>query len=111
VAEITLNEIASLGQTSFGDDLVTSLDLIVVVIETGDVSTSVLGNVSEWSTDTTTHIKDLFTFFEEKAVSQPHFVTQNSTFEGVEALGGRKMKGSVILEAHTTKTYDPQAHS
>ncbi|KAH3682421.1 hypothetical protein WICPIJ_006607 [Wickerhamomyces pijperi] len=62
--EITLDEFQLLFQVELLSVVVGLLDLVIVVVQTGDMSTSESGNFSSWATNTTTDIKDLPAFFD-----------------------------------------------
>lgn len=52
VAEVTFDEVARLGQTSICDELVSSRNLVVVVVEASNARSGVSGNVGQGTTNT-----------------------------------------------------------
>lgn len=59
-----------------------SLDLIIVVIQPGDVCASELGNLSSRSSNTTTDIKDFVSILDPNLGSEIVFVAGNCLVEG-----------------------------
>jgi hypothetical protein len=59
-----------------------SLDLVVVVVQTGDVSTCELGNLASGTTNTAADIENLHTLLDTNLVGKVVLMTGNGLVEG-----------------------------
>jgi len=59
-----------------------TLDLVVIVVQTGDVCTGKFGNLSCGSTNTTSNIEDFVTIFDADFGGEVVFVAGNGLVEG-----------------------------
>lgn len=75
--EISLDELQLVGQTLLESIVSGTVDLVVVVVETSNVSTSELGDLAGRAADTTTNIEHLHVLLDAHAVSQVVLMSGN----------------------------------
>ena len=81
--EVTLDKVELVGETLLCSVVGSSLDLVVVVVETSNVCARELDNLSSRATNTTTNIQDLHVVLEIHDVSEVVLVTGNGLSEGL----------------------------
>lgn len=75
--EITLHELKLVRKTLLSGVMGGALDLVVVIVQTGDVASGELGDLTSWPTDTTADVEDLHPLFDSNAVCEVVFVPCN----------------------------------
>ena len=98
VHEVSLKEVAEVGETGGVDLLGTALDLVVVVVEAGDLGIRELGDVPEGTSDTATHIL----FFKEGGKLGLELLQRE---EGKREEGKREREGN--RREQLTRTFMP----
>lgn len=84
--EITLDKLKLVGQTLLEGVVGSSLDLVVVVVQAGNMSTCELGDLTGGTTHTATDIKNLHAVLDTDLVGKVVFMTGNGLVKGL-ALG------------------------
>jgi hypothetical protein len=79
--EVALDEFQLVGQTLLESVVGGTLDLVIVVVQTGNVSTGELGNLAGRAADTTTNVEDLHSLLDADAVGKIVLVTGNGLAE------------------------------
>jgi hypothetical protein len=69
-----------------------TVNLIVVVVETGDVSASELGNLASGSTNTTANIEHLHAFLDAHGVGEVVFMTRDGLVERLTSRESTKVE-------------------
>ena len=80
--EITLDVCQLVGQSLFLSISCSTVNLVVIVVQPGDVCTSKFGNLSCGSTHTTSNIEDFITVFDADFGGEVVFVAGNGLIEG-----------------------------
>jgi hypothetical protein len=70
-----------------------TLNLVVIVVQTGDVCTSELCDFSGWSTNTTAHIEDFVSIFDTNFGCEVVFVTGNGLVERFTVCEAAEVEG------------------
>ena len=79
--EVTLDKVELVGETLLCSVVGSSLNLVVVVVETSNICARELDNLSSRATNTTTNIQDLHVVLEVHDVGEVVFVTGESLSE------------------------------
>jgi len=79
--EVTLDKFQLICKTFLLSISSSTLNLVVIVVQTGDVCTSKLCNLSRWSTNTTANIKNLVSVLDTNLRGEIMFMTGNGLVE------------------------------
>jgi hypothetical protein len=99
--EVTLDKVELVRKTLLCSVVGSSLNLVVVVVETSDVCARELDNLSGRATNTTTDIEDLHVVLEVHDVGEVVLVTGNGLFEGLakgETAEVERLAPAVLVE-------------
>lgn len=99
--EVALDIVELLRKTLLSGVLCGALDLVVVVVQTGNVAASELGDLTSRPTDTTANIQDLHALLNADAVREVVLVAGNSLVEGLalgEAAEVERLAPSILVE-------------
>lgn len=102
--EISLDEVELVGKALVGSVSGSALNLVIVVVQSGDVRASELGDLSGWSTNTASDIKNLHVLLDTDLVGEVMLVAGNSLVEwlvGGEAAEVEGLSPSVLVEVGT----------
>jgi len=75
--KITLNEFKLVRKTLLGSVMGGALNLVVVIVQAGDVASGELGDLTSWSADTTADVEDPHPLFDANAVRKVVLVSCN----------------------------------
>lgn len=81
--EVALDKGQLLGEALLGSVVGSTLDLVVVVVQAGDVGTSELGNLTSRATDTAADIENAHVLLDADLVGEVVLVAGNGLVEGL----------------------------
>lgn len=99
--EVSLDELQLARQTFLGGVVGCSVDLVVVVVQTGDVAAGELGDFARRSTNTTSNIKNLHALLDADLVGEVVLMTSNRLVEGLAVREAAKVEGlapTILIE-------------
>ena len=82
-----------MGKALFLSITSSTLNLIVVIVQTSDVSTGELGNFSSRATNATSHVEDLVSVFDANLGCEVMFVAGNGLVETLAIREAAKVEG------------------
>jgi hypothetical protein len=99
--EIALDKLKLVRQTLLVGVVGGAVDLVVVVVQTGNVAASELGNLAGRAADTTANVKDLHALLDANAVSKVVLMASNSLVETLavgESAEVERLTPSVLVQ-------------